>query len=93
MGHTVVCNLGYCIFGFLECGGRFVGSTFVWHCDIVSLSLMIVMITTYYFHAKSRDRQIIGSARPCNQKTALGNNLGTTPSYSVENPSLGATVA
>lgn len=48
---------------------------------------------TYYFHAKSLDKQRIGRTSPCNQKIILGNNLGTTPWYSVEKPNLGATVA
>ncbi len=51
------------------------------------------VVNTYYFQAKSLDKQRTGRTSPWIQKTALVNRTGTTPLYSVENPSLGATVA
>ncbi len=73
----------------------FVGSTFVlrWTADISQSIECLLEWITYYFQAKSLDKQSTGRTSPCSQKTGLGNNLGTTPSYSVENPSFGATVA
>lgn len=46
-----------------------------------------------YFHETSRARHSATSPTVWSQKTPLLNSLGTRPSYSVENPSLGATYA
>lgn len=92
-GHTVVCNLEYCTSEFLEYDDRFVDSTCVLHCSIVSVRRQNRIKATSYFQAKSRERQMIGSASPCNQNTGLGNKRGITPSYSVEKCNFGATVA
>ena len=48
---------------------------------------------TYYFQAKSLDKHKIGRTSPWIQNTELVNRTGTTPLYTVEKPSLGATVA
>lgn len=69
-----------------------VDSTCVWRWKVLVM-IEVWAWNTYYFHAKSRDKQRTGRTSPCNQNTGLVNNLGTTPSYSVENPSIGATVA
>lgn len=47
---------------------------------------------TYYFHAKSRNRQSTGITRTMIQKTGEVKRRGMTPWYSVEKPSFGATV-
>ncbi len=51
------------------------------------------VVGTYYFHAKSLSKHPTGSTSPWIQKTGLVNNLGTTPIYSSESPTFGATVA
>lgn len=74
-GRTEDGNPGCCIFGFLEYGDRFVDDTCVCSCSLCQLHAWLRddgERKTYYFQAKSRERQSTGRTKPCNQKTALG---------------------